>query len=149
MLIVKLTSRAILNGKYTYKLAWSRARKFKAIPRYTLLPKNKKKLLAIYVKAQLKNMGSRTKYEVDHIIPLYHPLVCGLHSHLNLQILPKATNQLKSNQFKPYREKNGRKYYYDNGYNPQKHVKIAKKYNQTKKNPLKLAKKRSKISKSR
>lgn len=48
------------------------------------------------------NKTSITEYEIDHIDPLLSPLVCGLHVHNNLQILPKEENRLKSNKFKPY-----------------------------------------------
>lgn len=36
--------------------------------------------------------------EVDHIIPLKHPDVCGLHVLANLQLLPTAQNRSKRNQ---------------------------------------------------
>lgn len=38
-------------------------------------------------------------YEVDHVIPVKHPLVCGLHVEHNLQIIPRANNRKKSNNF--------------------------------------------------
>jgi hypothetical protein len=38
-------------------------------------------------------------HEVDHIIPLNHPDVCGLHVPWNLQVLPREKNRQKSNSF--------------------------------------------------
>lgn len=38
-------------------------------------------------------------HEVDHIIPLTHPLVCGLHCPDNLQVLTEHDNCVKSNTF--------------------------------------------------
>lgn len=38
-------------------------------------------------------------YHVDHIIPLNHPLVCGLHVENNLRIILKEDNEKKNNNF--------------------------------------------------
>lgn len=38
---------------------------------------------------------------VDHIIPLKHPLVCGLHVQANLQLLTLSENSKKGNKFDP------------------------------------------------
>ena len=50
---------------------------------------------AIYLEA-----GKQGK-QVDHIIPLTHPLVCGLHVQANMQLLTRSENAKKRNKFTP------------------------------------------------
>jgi 5-methylcytosine-specific restriction endonuclease McrA len=45
------------------------------------------------------DLASRRGLEVDHIIPIKHPLVCGLHVPENLQMLTRSVNARKSNKF--------------------------------------------------
>ncbi len=45
------------------------------------------------------DLAKRRGLEVDHIIPLKHPNVCGLHVPENLQMLTRSQNAQKSNRF--------------------------------------------------
>lgn len=38
-------------------------------------------------------------HQVDHVVPLRHPLVCGLHCEANLQAIPASENLAKGNKF--------------------------------------------------
>lgn len=40
-----------------------------------------------------------TEYEIDHIIPLSHPLVCGLHTPNNVRVVRRDINFRKGNTF--------------------------------------------------
>lgn len=133
------------NGKLTFRLSWLRCKKVKAIPAFSTSPSIKAKILKLYIEAQILNLTKRGKHEVDHIIPLSHPYVCGLHTIDNLQILSKTKNQNKGNDFTPYREVDGRKYYYLERKYSYKDSKIPSNHNQTKKTPKKIAKKRLKL----
>ena len=60
---------------------------------------NKDAIDRIYKEAKQLTKTSNIKYQVDHIIPLRHPLVCGLHVEHNLRIITAADNKTKSNEF--------------------------------------------------
>ena len=54
-----------------------------------------KRLSSIYTKA----LGEQ--FSEDHIVPLNHPLVCGLHTPDNIELKPLRVNLMKSNTFWP------------------------------------------------
>ena len=60
---------------------------------------DKSKIKELYSKAKNLTKDTGIKYEVDHIIPKRHPIVCGLHVEHNLQIIEKTHNIQKTNTF--------------------------------------------------
>ena len=56
-------------------------------------------MVAIYEQAERLTRETGILHEVDHIIPLNHPDVCGLHVPWNLQVLEREKNRKKSNSF--------------------------------------------------
>ena len=86
--------------EYSYKMCSyannRRALLLHATPRWA----EKEKINEIYRQAAMMNKKNpEMKYQVDHIIPLNSELVCGLHTHENMQILPATQNQSKGNLF--------------------------------------------------
>lgn len=53
----------------------------------------------IYHLARLRTKATGIKHVVDHVIPLTHKLVCGLHVETNLRVVPQKVNAAKSNSF--------------------------------------------------
>lgn len=41
------------------------------------------------------------QYSMDHIVPLRHPLVCGLHVENNIELMPEVENRRKGNNWWP------------------------------------------------
>jgi hypothetical protein len=72
------------------------AAKLRATPPWA----DKKAMQEVYRLArELSEAG--VPHDVDHIVPLQHALVCGLHCPANLQVLPRRANRLKHNRWWP------------------------------------------------
>lgn len=54
-----------------------------------------------YIMANELSKMLGVKYQVDHVVPLQSRIVCGLHSHTNLQVIPANVNQSKGNRHWP------------------------------------------------
>jgi len=72
-----------------------RARKLNAVVAWA----DNKLITELYALARKLTDTTGVNYQVDHIIPLVHPLVCGLHVENNLQILTAFENASKHNKF--------------------------------------------------
>lgn len=51
--------------------------------------------------ARLRTKVTGMQWEVDHIIPIKSPKVCGLHAFTNIRVVPKAVNAAKRNFYWP------------------------------------------------
>lgn len=75
---------------------WDRAAVFRyATPSWA----NKDLIAEIYAECKRLSLATGVKHQVDHIIPVKHPLVCGLHVENNLRIIGAFENNIKSNEF--------------------------------------------------
>lgn len=77
-----------------------RRRNREATPK-SLLPADKRAMRALYEQAALISETTGIPHEVDHIVPLRHPAVCGLHVPWNLRVLTAEENARKSNAWTP------------------------------------------------
>lgn len=73
------------------------ARKLKATPAWA----DTEAIKAVYAEAERLTQASGVQHHVDHIVPLRHSLVCGLHVAANLKAIPASANLAKGNRHWP------------------------------------------------
>lgn len=74
---------------------WAKYRR--AMPAYA----NRKAIKAFWRESMRLTAATGVQHSVDHIVPLVHPLVCGLHWEHNLEVITLAENIRKSNNYWP------------------------------------------------
>ena len=84
-------------GKANNQAAKRRAYKLKATP--TWVDSDHLWFIEeIYLLAKQRSLMLGYPWEVDHIVPLQGPNVCGLHVYWNLQVVTRGTNRKKGNR---------------------------------------------------
>ena len=67
----------------------------------SLTEEQKNEIKTLYKVAKWMESVFDQEFHVDHIIPLKHHLVCGLHVPWNLQVITASENMAKKNDFDP------------------------------------------------
>lgn len=62
---------------------------------------DRRALRAFWLLSMQRTAETGIQHSVDHIVPLIHPMVCGLHCEANLQVIPLAENIRKCNNWWP------------------------------------------------
>lgn len=94
----EVQERAVRN----MRLAFKRAIKRNAMPKWAEMHKHKKVFLRIYRKSAIKNRFASSYgkdgdfFQVDHIVPLAGENVCGLMVPWNLHVIHSIVNNAKS-----------------------------------------------------
>ena len=99
------TARWVKNNpaKNAAKAARRRASMRLAIPSFA----NPSLIAEIYELANMKTRQTGIVHEVDHIVPLQSPIVCGFHVESNLMVIPRTKNRSKHNRTWPDMPSNG------------------------------------------
>lgn len=86
--------------RYSIACSNRRAKKANATPKW-VEDRFKEEIQAIYKTARSIQRASGVRMAVDHIVPIQHEAVCGLHVPWNLQVVTAKENASKSNVFDP------------------------------------------------
>lgn len=92
-----MTYRKANRTRLTAYRAKVRAAQKRATPSWA----NSHYIALFYEMAKLERQRLGVHVEVDHIVPLQSPLVCGLHCEHNLQLLTRKANRSKCNRVWP------------------------------------------------
>lgn len=96
---------AVIQRKYGIRhpdrIAAKSMRRYAGKKRATPLWANTFFIEEIYALAELRTALTGCEWEVDHIVPLRSPNVCGLHVEHNLRVIPKSLNAHKHNRYWP------------------------------------------------
>ena len=87
--------KALNPDKDAASWAKRRAARRQAVPKWA----NNERIAEFYKAADFLGMVTGEWYHVDHIVPLTHKLVCGLHWEGNLQVITAVDNLKKFNTF--------------------------------------------------
>lgn len=90
--------RKLNMGSTRGRVAKRRAALVNAVPKW-LSTAQLGQIEAVYNHARDCRAVSGQEYHVDHVVPVIHPDVCGLHVPWNLQVLPQDVNDSKGNSF--------------------------------------------------
>lgn len=77
------------------------ARKKQRIKTATPTWADPKKISLIYDDARSRTKATANEWHVDHVVPIYSKLVCGLHCEANLRVITKIENFKKANHHWP------------------------------------------------
>lgn len=88
------------NNKSAYRESAARQRAGAACPEWV----DRGAMVAVYEEAYRLSADTGVEHDVDHIIPLNHPYMSGLHVPWNLQPLPSSENRAKHNNTRWLRE---------------------------------------------
>ena len=94
----KAASEHYRKYKHLYKDT-SRIRRKRVLLASVHTPEGERRMKLKYLEAQRLTLETGVEYVVDHIVPLAHKKVCGLHNDANTQVVTADFNKAKGNTF--------------------------------------------------